>query len=157
LCLCSKHVIFKSIDITREHHVWASTLAGAEDTPRLRYAQNQGRQPPSPHSKSLLAEWGLPWQPEVLADGEVDKEVGHDVRKILFPAMQNSPTKDAFQEGPELEALDLSGSWVAQGADWFFGREHHVVPGNAPADAAIARQSLSAQMCLCFCVFQFCM
>ena len=137
--MCSKHVIFKSIDITTEHQVWASTLAGAEDTPRPRVSQAQRKQPPSPHSKSLLAEWGLPWQIEALADEKVAPEVSQDVQRILFPAMQEPLATHALEEGRESEAVDLSSSMIAYGADWCFGRGQNELSGLAHSDAGIVR------------------
>ena len=101
LYVCSKHVIFKAIEVTREHLVWASTLAGAQDTPRPLVMQIRKRLPASPHSKSLLLEWGLALQSEVLEDE------GGDLKTILFPASHAcqekcNPRKDLKTEDADL-------------------------------------------------------
>jgi hypothetical protein len=130
LYVCSKHVIFKAIEVTSEHHVWASILAGAQDTPRPRVMQIRKRLPPSPHAKSLLQEWGLPWHSETLED-EGDKVA--KVKTILFPALHACQKNyhDIPREDLKTEALGLNCS-RREISDLRFGVQHMVL-GNSHA------------------------
>ena len=128
--VCSKHVIFKAIEVTSEHHGWASTLAGAQDSPRPLVMQIRKRMPPSPHSKSVLLEWCLPWQLETLEDEE------GDVKTIVFPALHASQKNYTPREDMKTEALGLSSSrrrkLRGEDADLCFGVQHMVL-GNSHA------------------------